>query len=185
MQHPKPDPARLALAAACLAAIAVTALAEPRSDPNSPQFLSHVVAKLAALHRVTAEPHLMEDSTVTACVPTYNPNIHEGVLHPAYCHVYVTADAKAPIESGKGRYGEGAVIVKAKLESAEAEGAILYTVMRKMAAGYDPEHGDWEYAVLDGTNNRVLSRGRIDSCIECHRHYADTDFVTRAYLRQE
>ena len=57
--------------------------------------------------------------------------------------------------------------------------------MRKMAAGYDPEHGDWEYAVLDGTNKRVLSRGRIDSCIECHRHYAETDFVTRSYLKQE
>jgi hypothetical protein len=54
-----------------------------------------------------------------------------------------------------------------------------------MAAGYDPEHGDWEYAVLDGPNKRVLSRGRIDPCIECHRHYAETDFVTRSYLKQE
>lgn len=177
--------ASLWLAAACLAAAAVTALAEPRADPESPQFLSHVVAKLATLHRVTDRPHPMDDSTITACEANYNPKIHEGELQPAYCHVYVTADAKAPIESGEGSYGEGAVIVKAKLESAEAEGAMLYTVMRKMAAGYDPEHGDWEYAVLDGQNKRVLSRGRIDSCIECHRHYAETDFVTRAYLKQE
>ena len=177
--------ASLSLAAACLAVTAAAVVAQPGADPESPQFLSHVAAELATLHRVTAEPHPMDDSTVTACVPNYNPKIHEGELQPAYCHVYVTADAKAPIESGEGSYGEGAVIVKAKLESAEAEGAILYTVMRKMAAGYDPKHGDWEYAVLDGTNKRVLSRGRIDSCIECHRHYAETDFVTRSYLKQE
>jgi len=39
--------------------------------------------------------------------------------------------------------------------------------------------------VLDGTNKRVLSRGRIDSCIDCHRHYAETDFVTRASFKAE
>jgi hypothetical protein len=43
----------------------------------------------------------------------------------------------------------------------------------------------WEYAVLDGPTKRVLSRGRIDSCIECHRHYESTDFVTLAYLKAE
>jgi len=57
------------------------------------------------------------------CTACHNPKIHEGELHPAYCHVYVTTDARAPIESGEGSYGEGAVIVKAELEGAEAEGA--------------------------------------------------------------
>lgn len=177
--------ASLSLSAVCLAVTAAVVVAQPGADPESPQFLSHVVGRLETLHRVTTTPHPLDDSTAAACVPNYNPKIHEGVIHPAFCHVYVTDDAKAPMASGEGSYAEGAVIVKAKFEGAEADGAILYTVMRKMAAGYDPEHGDWEYAVLDGTNKRVLSRGRIDSCIECHRHYAATDFVTRAYLKQE
>lgn len=50
-----------------------------------------------------------------------------------------------------------------------------------MTAPHDPDHGDWEYAVLD-RDKRVLARGRIESCIECHRNDASTDFVTRAYL---
>ena len=75
------------------------------------------------------------------------------------------------------------MIVKAKLESEKSSDPVLYTVMRKMEKGYDAEHGDWEYAVLDGPNKRVLSRGRIDSCIECHKQYASTDYVTRAYVK--
>ena len=74
------------------------------------------------------------------------------------------------------------VIVKAKLKSETSRDAILNTVMRKMQDGYDSMHGDWEYAVLDGPSNRVVARGRIDSCITCHREYASTDYVTRAYM---
>lgn len=51
-----------------------------------------------------------------------------------------------------------------------------------MTAPHDPDHGHWEYAVLNGKDKRVLARGRIESCIECHRNDASTDFVTRAYL---
>lgn len=160
---------------------AMSVVATAWADPESPQLLSHVVARLNQLHRVTDQPHAMEDSTAALCVLTFNPNIHEGSGDPAFCHVYVNVDAKEPMESGTA-YPHGAVIVKEKFASEAAEEAILYTVMRKMAAGYDPDHGDWEYAVLDGKNKRVLARGRIESCIECHRTYASTDFVTRAYL---
>ena len=43
----------------------------------------------------------------------------------------------------------------------------------------------WECAVFDGPTKWVLSRGRIDSSIECHRTSASTDFVTRTYLKAE
>ena len=164
---------------------AVAALASGAiAASEAPEVLSCIVAKLDSLHRVTDVPHPMADSTAALCRPVYNTNIHEGSpFGPAYCHVYVTTEAKEPMASGEGHYPAGAVIVKAKLESKESRDPVLYTVMRKMEKGYDAEHGDWEYAVLDGPNKRVLSRGRIDSCIECHTQYASTDYVTRAYVK--
>lgn len=150
---------------------------------DDPEALSRLVAEIDALHRVTEAPHRMADSTVVFCRVAYNPNIHEGRESPAYCHVYVTADAKEPMVTGEGAYPRGSVVVKAKLASEQSRDAVLYTVMRKMEDGYDTKHGDWEYAVLDGPSKRVLARGRIDSCIECHQQHASTDYVTRAYMK--
>lgn len=145
--------------------------------------LSRVVANLDTLHRITDTPHRMADSTAALCRLAFNPNPHEeSAARPAYCDVYVTANAEEAMASGKGAYPPGSVIVKTKLEGENRLTAVLYTVMRKMERGYDEPHGDWEYAVLDGPSRRVLARGRIDSCIECHAAYAATDHVTRAYM---
>lgn len=166
---------------AWVAVAGLTAVTWAASD--DPESLSRVVAKLDTLHRVTASPHRMADSTIVYCRIAYNTNIHEGDPTPAYCHVYVTPDAKEPMATGEGHYAPGAVIIKAKLESEKSRDPVLYTVMRKMEEGYDAKHGDWEYAVLDGPSKRVLARGRIDSCIECHQQHASTDYVTRAYMK--
>jgi len=166
---------------AWFAVAGLTAVTWAASD--DPEFLSRVVANLGELHRVTASPHRMADSTIVYCRIAYNTNIHEGATDPAYCHVYVTGDATEPMATGKGPYPLGAVIVKAKLESKESRDPVLYTVMRKMEEGYDAKHGDWEYAVLDGSSKRVLARGRINSCIECHQQHASTDYVTRVYMK--
>lgn len=152
------------------------------ASQEDPEALSWVVYRPETLHRVTKVPHRMDDSTAALCRISFNCNPHEGDRDPAYCHVYVTPDAKAVLQSGKGRYPRGAVIVKAKLTDARSKEAVLFTVMRKREAGYDPRNGDWEYGVLDGRSKRVLAAGRIESCIACHRRYARTDHVTRAYL---
>jgi hypothetical protein len=164
-----------------VAAVCMTAGAW--AEPVDQEELSRLVAKLDKLHQVTETPHAMADSTAALCRLAFNTNIHEGTAAPAYCHVYVTADAKTPMTSGKGIYPRGAVIIKAKLKDEKTKDVILYTVMRKMEKGFDAKHGDWEYSVLDGPNKRVLARGKIDSCIRCHREYAATDYVTRAYMK--
>ena len=48
-------------------------------------------------------------------------------------------------------------------------------------SGIHPDCGDWEFFVLGG-DARLLARGKIDSCIACHRDYAEQGFVSRAYL---
>jgi len=144
--------------------------------------ISFVVDGLDKLYRVTETPHPMADSTAALCDLNYNPKIHEGTGKPAYCHVYVTRDSKESMISGKGSYPIGTVIVKAKLENEKSKDAILFTVMRKMSQGYDSEHGDWEYSVVDGPSKRVLASGKIDSCINCHQEYSASDYVTRIYM---
>lgn len=165
-----------------IVAVATTTVAWTESD--DPETLSRVVARLDKLHRVTDEPHPMADSTAQLCKAAFNRNIHEGNGTTAYCHVYVTESGKEQMASGKGAYPVGTVIVKSKLKDKTSDDAILFTVMRKMAAGFDAEYGDWEYAVLDGPSKRLLASGKIDSCIACHKEYSESDYVTRAYIKQ-
>lgn len=163
---------------------AVTTTTVAWTESDDPETLSRVVTKLDKLQRVTDEPHPMADSTAQLCKATFNSNIHEGNGTTAYCHVYVTESGKEQMASGKGAYPVGTVIVKAKLKDKTSDAAILFTVMRKMAAGFDAEYGDWEYAVLDGPSKRLLASGKIDSCIACHKEYSESDYVTRAYMKE-
>ncbi|MFM7321692.1 MAG: cytochrome P460 family protein [Armatimonadota bacterium] len=167
---------------AFLGAATLAGMAAGWSAPEDPEALSWVVVRPEALHRVTKVPHRMADSTAALCRISFNLNPHEGDRDPAFCLVYTTPDAKGVMTSGKGRYPRGAVIVKSKLAGEKSSDVLLYTTMRKREAGYDARNGDWEYGVLDGRSKRVLAAGRIETCIACHRRYASTDYVTRAYL---
>jgi hypothetical protein len=57
----------------------------------------------------------------------------------------------------------------------------LFTVMLKREAGYHPECGDWEFMVVSGDAKQVLARGKLDSCVACHKDHKQTDFVTQLY----
>ena len=109
----------------------------------------------------------------------FRVDVHGG----RFCDVFVTANALQTIRSAEGRYPPGTLIVKAKYPDGNRQKIELFTVMCKRAAGYSPDHGDWEYCVVDANAAHVLARGKIASCIRCHDDYASTDFVTRAYLK--
>lgn len=167
---------------ACIFIVANTFAAE---QPDSE--IVRICTDLDSLHRVTDEPYLMLDSTITFCRPpdVLPHNVHEGFAEAAYCNVYVNELAEPTMLAGRGEYAVGSLIVKSKLRSKAKADIELFTVMRKMGQNYDPENGNWEYSVVDGRSKRVYARGKIDSCIGCHSEYRDTDFVTRTYLRQD
>jgi hypothetical protein len=140
---------------------------------------------LTRYERITSRPFEMHDTTATLCVPP--PEIAENPHEPslpkkAFCHVYVNALAKETILSGKGTYPEGSIVIKSKLGKPDDRNPVLLTVMQKMPSGYDEEHGNWRYSVVDGTEFRLIAAGRIESCIACHDQYAETDYITRTYL---
>jgi hypothetical protein len=40
-------------------------------------------------------------------------------------------------------------------------------MMEKMEKGFDPDHGDWRYVVVNSTGT-VVEDGRVESCAGCH-----------------
>src|SRR6185295_7654566 len=107
-----------------------------------------------------------------------NPSPHMG----HWIKVTVTPAAKETMVSGKGVYPEGTVILKQKFTDREATQSELFTGMRKREAGYNAEVGDWEFFTLDGAGKEVTSSGKMESCVDCHKPYKATDFVTRKYV---
>jgi hypothetical protein len=132
--------------------------------------------------RMTEKVHLPCNFTVGTPIETFPDRFGQSVHGDRYCDVFVSSEAKAPILDGKSVYPENSLIIKAKYPNAQREKIELFTVMRKMPPGYSTEQGDWEYSVIDAEAKHVLSRGKLDSCIECHEAYRNSDFVTRVYL---
>lgn len=80
----------------------------------------------------------------------------------------------------------GTVVVKQKYapDAPESAEPVAIAAMTKRQPGYDPAHGDWEYAYEEyppGAPPKV-SRGRIESCIDCHHAASDRDYLYRPYL---
>lgn len=79
----------------------------------------------------------------------------------------------------------GTRIVKEKLPGEDSKHPELLTAMVKREKGYDSEHGDWEYFVLDGSAAKIQARGKLRSCQSCHDSQRAKGFVFRSYLSKE
>ena len=167
-----------------LAAIGLRIAASPAACPSGDPLR---LRNLDRYVRITEQPYEMQDSTIVYCRPPEEValNPHEPA-HPetAFCNVYVNDKAREPMVSEKGIYPEGSIVIKSKLATFDSQKPILFTVMEKMADGYDANRGNWKYTVIDGNSYRQVASGRIDSCIECHEQYKTTDYITREYIVQ-
>lgn len=87
--------------------------------------------------------------------------------------LFTNAVGKKAWQTGTHALPAGALFAAAHTEDGRP-GPLL--VMQKRAAGYDPGHGDWYYAVADGAARRVLRQGRLPDCAACHS-MSPTDYV--------
>lgn len=71
-------------------------------------------------------------------------------------------------------YAEGSVVIKEGFDSETSDLSKIY-VMKKIK-GYDPQNGDWLYAVTD-PSGKVQMSGKIQMCISCHVAGKDKDYV--------
>ncbi len=82
--------------------------------------------------------------------------------------VYANDAGKSAAASTSGDVPVGARLVKEHFErvgDAVQPGPLM--MMEKMAHGYDPDHGDWAYVVVNSAGQQVQN-GRVEACIGCH-----------------
>jgi hypothetical protein len=133
--------------------------------------------------RVNSEPFRMAPAVSVACAAPAAGQVSPHGGPDAYIDVYVNpAGRAAMLTPGHVVFPVGTVIVKEKRHAADAADPELLTVMLKRARDYNPETGDWEFAVLDGKAVEVQAQGRLENCMACHKTIAASDYVFRPYL---
>ncbi|HEX8248364.1 MAG TPA: cytochrome P460 family protein, partial [Pyrinomonadaceae bacterium] len=137
--------------------------------------------------KVNSTPQLMPERVAASCsLWISNGVIIDGQTNPhrdKYFTVYVNdIGRRAMLEQKNPKFPEGSVIVKEKLPDEKSRTPELLTVMIKQKKGYNPENGDWEYMVADGTGTKVEGRGNLQNCQSCHVAYQKSDYIFRTYL---
>ena len=133
------------------------------------------------MFRVNEKPLDMVESTKIMCAPpwsVFGPHYDPGVVY------YINEIARQGVKTfpGDRTFPVGSIIVKEKQERKTADSVQIITVMKKMRAGRSED--SWQYKMYD-----VKSWKEIDtksqaspqagaSCIGCHRHYKENDYVS-------
>ena len=135
--------------------------------------------------KVNPEPQLMPDRTAALCAPVTALPIDESKNphHNKYLTVYVNDLGRtAMFEQLNPKFPEGSVIVKEKLADKSSPTPELMTVMVKRGRGFNPDSGDWEYMIVDGTGTKVTAQGKLENCQSCHSARQSSGYVFRTYL---
>lgn len=107
----------------------------------------------------------------------FGPHANTGIL------IFMNTLAASAFERNATAYPVGAVIVKQKTPGTphrtKSDELVWQDAgvggMVKRSAGYDPEHGDWEYFYFEDT--KKIENGPIASCIQCHTSAQAHDYV--------
>ena len=141
----------------------------------------------ALWNRVNDEPYYLTTNIAIQCAaPTaadYKRQRDNNPHKKAFITVYVNNTGKEAMFTQQSlRFPEGSVIVKQKFESKDGK-PVLYTIMRKREAGYNPELGNWEFSVVGANGTEVLAKGKLENCQSCHVGEGTSDFVFRDYVK--
>jgi hypothetical protein len=124
----------------------------------------------------------MEPAVAQLCAAVLAANPHRD----KFVSVYVNETGRqAMMTQLHPEFPLGSVIVKEKLSDKDSQSPELLTAMIKREKGYNPESGDWEYLVLDGSASKISKRGKLANCSSCHAAYDKSEYVTRTYLSDE
>jgi len=107
----------------------------------------------------------------------YGPHANTSIM------IYMNKSAANAFGTNSAVFPVGAVIVKQKniLGQHDTDGKWIpgggagIGGMVKRAAGYDPDHGDWEYFYFE--DPKKIETGHISSCVQCHNAAKDKDHV--------
>jgi len=176
--------AAVVLLTACAPAPEVTATVQARLATSTPG--------VAVVIEATQEPSPGADQVVTPAAAAgttscsldftnwrewYQLNEQPIEGHEVWVTVHLDEVAREPYSHAAVLMPECSRIVKAHLVSRSSPVVSRVTVMVKMPAGYDPEHGDWWYGMYDPEGKIPEMQGRVEVCIACHQGAAHADFL--------
>jgi hypothetical protein len=107
--------------------------------------------------------------------------------HAAPKDVYVNDVGRAAALDGQFPFAEGSVMVK-ESTNVETLAVEAITVMRKVA-GFDPDNGDWQYAMFERQEDGAMDGMWFGTdhemhamCVGCHVAAAETDYAFLNYM---
>jgi Cytochrome P460 len=162
-------------------------LPQKQSGANAAQSDSDLLklAKYKEWTLVNPEPVLMDPQVAAMCAAPTLSRVADNPHFNKYLSVFVNQEGReAMMAKREPTFPVGSMIVKQKLSANDSTTPELLTAMLKREKGYNPDSGDWEYLLLDGTASKIVERGKLDSCNACHKMYKKQDYVTRLYLPQ-
>lgn len=163
----------------CFLFVLIRLIAHSQPPPTD-EALVQLTADLNKLTRVTDQRISLKYLYSDLCMELVeNGHAREGKKEDVGIHVYVSPTSVEAFKDPRSRFPEGTVILKQKFPTVTAKEADFYAGMIKRERGFNPECGDWEFFTFAKDLQRIAARGRIESCMMCHRHFAKTDYVTR------
>ena len=181
----------LLISIAGLAFILTLAGSRTQSAKDAFRFDAATLKDTTMWTQVNAEPYRLAVSVDLLCrAPTatdYAPARERNPHAASYITVYINnVGREAMFAKDSKKFPEGSVIVKQKIGNrTEGSKPLLYTIMRKREAGYNPTVGDWEFLVVGPNGTEMQASGKIESCQGCHIRKTDSDYVFRPYLKTE
>lgn len=179
------------LAVSLLAALVLLVLFSAQDESSTAQAETKQIQEIEGYRtwtKVNPTPQRMPDLIARSCLlhkspsgepidPKTNPHLEKFIT------VYVNDIGLATMLQQKNpKFAEGSVIVKEKLPTQQSQSPELLTIMIKRTKGYNPENGDWEYMVTNGSGTEVEGRGSLAQCQACHFNRPQTDYIFRTYL---
>ena len=178
----------------CLAATTASFADETPADKS---LLTFAQQRTNAV-RITDRPMRMSPISAAACYipPTQlrvcqkqqanpafpkDPHVAKDYSVAKYIHVFVSPQGASAMLTNFAVFPRGTIVLKEKFDDPEGKHTELFTGMIKREAGYNPDCGDWEFFTLSANAKKITARGKIESCITCHREFPESDFVTKDY----
>jgi len=172
---------RILVAAVIVSAVCTVGWSQPILDDAKPA--DDKGLDYSGWTSITKEPIRIPENVFTLCRPS--PLVETKGPHfvPAI-KVYANAEAAKHLKSkATGAMPEKTVIVKEKWWNEKDKSPNGYAAMIKREKGYDPQNGDWEYLFADLKGAKKIQRGKLESCIECHKRAKDTDYLFKTYIK--
>ena len=170
--------------------VAVVAFAARRTEGagNEFRFNAAQLKDKTLWTQVNPEPYFISSRLALQCAAPAATDYEREKQNPhmrMYITVYVNRIGQKAMFAKDPQFPEGSIIVKEKSGTeADWRKPVLYTIMRKREAGYNPKVGDWEFSVVAANGTDMQVTGKLEKCQLCHVERSDSGFVFRDYMNR-